>query len=166
MTIHGTLIRLSALILKREPQTSAFQCCGIYSCLRVLYCAQTASHFFLIATQSRSKLRAIQIAWKRLIGSLWVPLFINQSGYCVLLPFLHRNLVISGLNHLMNFCMEFTKNCISLSQSDSRIFLMYITTVKIALTVLAGGTDHAKWANSRPLTSYSSQFKIVTEGIK
>ena len=45
--------------------------------------------FFLLATQSRSKLRAIRIAWKRLIGSPWVPLFINQSECSVLVPFLH-----------------------------------------------------------------------------
>ncbi len=92
---------------------------------------------FLLASRSRSKLRAIQIAWKRLIGPLWVPLFINQSKNSVCFSFLHR--ISFFCTKLTHFCIEFTKNCISLSQSDSRNFFMYlkieiITTSEVLYT--------------------------------
>ncbi len=55
---------------------------------------------FSLATRSRSKLRAIQIAWKRLIGPLLLPLFINQSEYRVF--FFALNFVISALNFVIS----------------------------------------------------------------
>ena len=113
------------LIPKRKPSSVLFSAMLFRAVFRSPTVLKTPAIFFLLATQSRSKLRAIHIAWKRLIGSPCVPLFINQSESSVLLPFFCTEFPYF-CTELLHFCIEFAKNCISLSPSDARTFFMYI----------------------------------------
>ena len=89
------------LFQKQNPTLMLFSAMVFRAVFRSSTVLKTPAIFFS-RHSSRSKLRAIQIAWKRLIGSPWVPLFINQSECSVLLPFFALNFFISALNYLIS----------------------------------------------------------------